>query len=269
MLVLHRRHVTTCRHKSRTYRKCLCPIWLDWRIGRKRVQKPIGTRDWQIAQIRARELEADGIGGEIVPLTIEQATEKYMAYATARGLRQPSLYKYRLLFKQMQAFAQQSGFVFLSQLDTGAVRAFRESWTNKNLSARKKLEHMKAFFRFCHDSGWIKENPAKIIKPPTVNDPPVLPFYDAEMKKILAACDTHRNPDRAIQLRAISLLMRHSGLSIGDACTLCRDKIDKNGLLELYTEKTGTKVRIPLKPEVLDALGKIPKNGDYYFWSGT
>ena len=40
-------------------------------------------------------------------------------------------------------------------------------------------------------------------------------------------------------------------------------------MLELYTEKTGVKVRIPLKPEVLDALKKIPSNGEYYFWSGV
>jgi integrase/recombinase XerD len=87
------------------------------------------------------------------------------------------------------------------------------------------------------------------------------------MKKILAACDSHPSPERAVRLRAIVLLMRHSGLRIGDACTLARDRIH-NGLLELYTAKSGTKVRLPLNPETVKALDKIPGAGSYYFWSG-
>ena len=64
MLVVHRRHVKDCIHTSRAYRKCGCPIWFDWRIGKKRLQKPMGTADWQVAQLRAREMEATGIPRE-------------------------------------------------------------------------------------------------------------------------------------------------------------------------------------------------------------
>jgi integrase/recombinase XerD len=39
-------------------------------------------------------------------------------------------------------------------------------------------------------------------------------------------------------------------------------------LLELYTAKSGTKVRLPLNPEAVAALGKIAAGGSYYFWSG-
>ncbi len=60
--------------------------------------------------------------------------------------------------------------------------------------------------------------------------------------------------------------MRHSGLRIGDACTLHRDRI-KNGILELYTAKSGTKVRLPFNPEAMKALKAVP-SGNYYFWSG-
>jgi integrase/recombinase XerD len=89
-----------------------------------------------------------------------------------------------------------------------------------------------------------------------------------EINKILKACDSHPMPARAVQLRALVLLMRHSGLRIGDACTLNRDRIHK-GTLELYTAKGGTKVRMPLAPAVLEALDRIPKTNDFYFWSGA
>jgi site-specific recombinase XerD len=268
MLVLWRRHTQTCPHKDdgREHLKCRCSIWIDWRIAGKRVRKPLHTRDWQAAQMRARQLEADGITSEVVPLTLEQTSKKFLDDATARGLREASLYKYRLVLKQLKAFGDKVGLVFMSSFGVEELRAFRASWPNKNLSAAKKLEHLKAFFRFCHDSGWIKDNPAKVIKPPKVDDPPVLPFSDDEMKKILQACDTHSQPERAVQLRALVLLMRHSGLRIGDACTLSRERI-QNGVLELYTAKSGTKVRLPLHPSVLKALNKLPVTA-FYFWSG-
>jgi site-specific recombinase XerD len=212
-------------------------------------------------------LEAEGITSGIVPLSLKECGDKFLEDAKARGLREASLYKYRLVLKQLQTFGEKAGVVFIAGFGVEELRGFRASWTNKNLSARKKLEHLKAFFRFCHDSGWIKENPALTIKPPKVDDPPVLPFADAEMKKILKACDTHPSRPRALQLRALVLLMRHSGLRIGDACTLSRDRINA-GLLELYTAKSGTKVRVPLNPVALNALKKVPRTGGYYFWNG-
>lgn len=269
MLNLWRRHEKSCKYDSRDNLKCQCPVWIDWRIAGKRIQHSIGTRDWQVAQMRARQLEADGITrGNAAPTTIEQATKRFTEDAKSRGLRETSLYKYALLFKQLKAFTESRGIVFLAGLNLEELRAFRESWPNKSLSARKKLEYLRAFFRFCHESEWIKSNPAKVLKPPKLDNAPVLPFSEEDMQKILAACDSHPTPARGPQLKALVLLMRHSGLRLGDACTLRRDRINGE-VLELATAKTGTKVRLPLKPEVLQALEKVENRGDYYFWSGV
>jgi integrase/recombinase XerD len=267
MLVLWRRHARTCRYDGRENNKCSCPIWYDWRIGGKRIRKPMKTRDWQVARIRQREMEAEGGLSDTLPQTLEQATQKFLEDAAARGLKAPTLYKYKLVLKQLKTFANGKGLALLSNFGVDELREFRISWTNKNLSAAKKLEHLKSFFRFCHDSGWIKDNPTRAIKPPKVDDPPVLPFSDDDMKKILAACDTHPQPERAKQLRALVLLMRHSGLRIGDASTLHRDRVH-DGTLELYTAKSGTKVRLPLHPDVVKALNQLPAKGGYFFWSG-
>lgn len=97
-----------------------------------------------------------------------------------------------------------------------------------------------------------------------------MPFTDEDMKKILKACDEHPNGNgtsRAVQMRAIVLLMRHTGLRIGDACTLSRDRI-KDGVLTLRTEKGGTTVRLPVHPDALDALRRISEASPYFFWSG-
>jgi integrase len=63
------------------------------------------------------------------------------------------------------------------------------------------------------------------------------------------------------------LLLRHSGLRIGDAVGLNRDRI-KDGKLFLYTQKTGTPVWLPLPPEAITELEALPVR-DHFFWSGN
>jgi integrase/recombinase XerD len=239
---------------------------MDWKLGGKRIQKPIGTRDWQVAQMRAREIEATGLQSETSPQTVEAAASKFLLDAEARGLRESSRRKYRYVLDQLVEFGQQHGYIFLSQLGVDELRLFRQSWANQSLSAQKKLENLRAFFRFCHDSDWIKTNPAKKIKTGRVESVQVLPFEDSDIEKILAACLTHPIKQRRVELKALVLLMRHSGLRIGDAVTLRQDRI-KGGMLELHTAKSGTKVRLPLNPIVLTALRELPA-GTYFFWNG-
>jgi integrase len=62
MLNLWRRHTKKCPHDEREYVRCQCPIWIDWTTTTGgRIRKPPGLRDWQAAQRRARDMEADGL----------------------------------------------------------------------------------------------------------------------------------------------------------------------------------------------------------------
>lgn len=78
-------------------------------------------------------------------------SRKFLADAEARSLREPTLYKYRLLFRQLQEFAALYGLPHVENFDIDWARRFRASWTNKKIAARKKLEAFRAFFRFVHD----------------------------------------------------------------------------------------------------------------------
>ena len=89
-----------------------------------------------------------------------------------------------------------------------------------------------------------------------------MPFTPDEVVAILGACDTAR-------LRAFVLLLRYSGLRVGDVATLAKDRI-QNGKLLLYTQKTGVPVYLSLPQVVLDALESFPHmNEQYYFWGGA
>jgi site-specific recombinase XerD len=269
MLVLWRRHEKRCKYadNGRDHLKCHCPIWIDWRIGGKRIRKPIGTRDWQNAQRISRDMEATGIPSNGAPLTIEEAYQKFIADLTARSLRPSTIRKHELMQRKLQTFCERHGYIFLRQLGIDQVREFRNTWKLNPRTAAKSLERLRSFFKFCVDSEWIEKNPAKAIKSAKVEDADVLPFNESEVKKILKACETFNGNSERI--KALTELMLGSGLRIGDAATISRDKFvkDRDGWkLELRTAKTGVSVFMPLQKQIVDAIQRLP--GKYPFWSG-
>jgi len=178
MLVLHRRHVKACPHQSRTYKKCACPIWYDWRIGRKRIRKPIGTADWRVALELQKHLELEGPATNIAPLTIQEATDNFVEDATvSRGLQEPTLRKYKLLFRRMNEHFKNKGYVFLRQITPEDLREFRLTWKMSPRTASKHIERMKTFFKFALGFEWITKNPALPIAAPKVEPFRIDPLY--------------------------------------------------------------------------------------------
>jgi integrase/recombinase XerD len=189
----------------------------------------------------------------------------------ARKLNESTLYKYRLLFKQVRDFAQRRGFRYLKELDLTALDDFRAEWKDGPRSSQKKLERLKAFFRFCERRKWIDCNPALDLKAPKIQNKPTMPFTHAEMLKVFAALDKygeragHRNAQR---LKAFILVLRYSGMRIGDTVRCAVDRITENKLF-LYTQKTGVPVYCILPDFVLRELDAAPKSSEgHFFWTG-
>jgi integrase/recombinase XerD len=281
MLDINRRHRKRCkhRHEGRLWRHCDCPIHVDGFLGGRRLRKTMGTRNWTLAIGTIRDWE---IAGRIVEeeqpqqlTTVTDARKAFLADAKARNLRPPTLYKYDLLLRQLQKFADNAGLTVINQFDLSTLRNFRESWPNRNIAGKKKLEALRTFFQFCREGGWMTQNPAMMLKAPKTSTPPTLPFSDEEMNRILAACSQYSanyggtGHANARRLRALVLLLENSGLRIRDAVTLRRDRIDDKGNLFLHTAKTGTPVKLPLPPAVVEALSNvIGTNSQYFFWTG-
>ena len=289
MLRLWRRHEIgcaastncRCRKTRRECHCCRCPLWVDGFLGASRVRKSLGTGDWTKAdrkrwgmEISWEEKGSLPSGPEPEPVSIAAACEAFLSDAGARGLRDSTCYKYRLLFSQMKNFARDSGLRFLREFDIAALRKFRASWPNRNFSAQKKLESLRTFFRFAQANGWLGDNPGVKLESPATRRPQILPFTCEEMICVLAACDAYQDNygrtgrANARRLRALVLLLRYSGLRIGDAVSLSRERI-AGGKLFLYTAKTGTPVWCPLPDFVIQALELVAgASAKYYFWTG-
>jgi len=196
---------------------------------------------------------------------VAEAVTKFIDDAKARQLSGETVRKYQnLLERRVIAWCESKGYRLLKQIDVGAVREFRTTWDDGPNYATKNLERMRAFFRFCEQARWVDRNPAVSVKAPKVKHAATLPFSAEEMKRILDACE--RYPGNADRMKAFVLTMRHSGLRIGDTIALKRYRLKGNKLF-LYTQKTGTPVYVPLPPAVVEALGKLNGDGEYFFTS--
>jgi site-specific recombinase XerD len=280
MLSIYRRHRRACPHRNqgRKYRRCQCPIWADGFLGGQEIRKSLGLRDWARAQDKVREWEAENrqTVEQAQPVTLSEATEKFLADAEARKLNESTIYKYKLLFSRLKDFATRLGLRFLCELaDVDKLSQFRAEWKDGPRSSLKKLERLWAFFHFAERRKWVEGNPARELKAPKVTLRPTMPFTRDEMIAILAAADellSEKQPhgkDNARRLRALILLLRYSGLRISDAVRCSTEQI-VDGKLRLYTQKTGTPVYCPLPDFVVTELELIPgMSTRFWFWTGN
>jgi integrase/recombinase XerD len=175
----------------------------------------------------------------------------------------------------MQDFTDRAGYRFLFELNVDVLTTFRGTWKDGALSSLKKLERMRTFFNFAVRRKWVADNPAMELKAPKVQLRPTLPFTHDQIVKTLAAIEkraaetAHNGRANVRRLRALVLLLRYSGMRIGDAVSLTVDRIDGNRLF-LYTAKTGTPVYTVLPDFLVKALEATPRTtGRYYFWTGA
>jgi integrase/recombinase XerD len=208
------------------------------------------------------------------PITIQIAQDRLLADMAAQKLTESTIAKYRQLFKQMTAFAQDRGLRYLKELDLTMLDAFRSGWKDGARSSAKKLERIRSFLRFAQQRDWIVKNPAVSLRAPRVTLCPTLPYTTEQMQGILAAIDKYRDlfpargRENALRLRGLVLLLRYSGLRIGDAVSLTTDRVQGDRLF-LYTHKTGVAVNTILPNFVLKALELIPRVTDrHFFWNG-
>jgi site-specific recombinase XerD len=275
MLTIFRYHTKQCRYDSRDEQRCRCPIHVDWTSDGHRLQKSLQIRDWQAAQRKVRDMEADGIeaylagaNGNHSALTVKKATDDFEADAK-NDIKPSTLKQYKILFARLNAYCKEHGYVFLRQLGVVQVREFRASWTTWSpRTSGKHIERLKRFFRWCVENGWLKDSPAKPLKSPKVGETDVVPFSEEEVEKVLKACKAYSGPNKS-RLLVLTNLMLATGLAIGDATTLSKKRVvetDEGYSVELRRAKTGAAVSCPIPNDLAKSI--LALDSDTPFWSG-
>jgi len=261
MLHLYRRHLASCgRTKRRT--DCSCPVWVQGKLGEREIRKSLGIRNWSAAQKMVRDWEASP--SEMV--LVRDALTRFVSDCAARNVGDAQMGKYRLLEREMvDQFAERA----IGSISTDELAEYRESWKLSPISAQKKLERLRTFFRFCVSRGWCSRNSAEGIKLPKFQRRQVEPFSEDEMQKIMEALNKYPDspPGRRVQVRAFVLMLRYTGLRIGDVVSMHSSSIEA-GSVRKQTHKTGAVVRLPLHDSVHDAIKELGR-GTFFFWSGN
>jgi integrase len=281
-LAIYRRHSTSCKFYGRLRRdsrsqKCDCTIWVQGSLGSEYIRRTLDLTSWQAAQDLVRGWEASGQVGVTqaeIP-EVPDAVERFFDDIKARGLSQATIGKQNVLLrKQFVPWCRSRGFRYLKQIGVDEITQFRTTWADGPLSKSKKQERLKGFFHFCVVREWTRTNPVHGMKPVKVPPSQTLPFDEKQIAAILEACDRYSikgiyGEENRKRLKALSLLLRYSGLRIRDAVTCERERLVK-GKLFLYQAKTGTPVYCPLPPSVVEALeGLKSPSTKYFFWTGN
>ncbi|MFL6312988.1 MAG: tyrosine-type recombinase/integrase [Terriglobales bacterium] len=284
MLSVYTRHYPPCNKRDANYRRCRCPKWINGTLPSGQfIRESAGTRSWETAERKVRliDFQSDPLRPSAPEsdcrISIEKAVKDFLADEQGRKLANTSTCQSKtLLEKQLLPWAQSGSLQFLDELTTSKLREFRTSWENGALTTQRKHHRLNGFFAFCMENDWLLKNPSKRMKPVKVSPKPTDYFTPEEFSKIIDGTYAYGNwrggrdfEHRPLRLRTLIFLMRWSGLSILDAVTLERRRLEGNRLF-LYRHKTGVPVYVPIPPVVANLLNGLPNsNPHYFFWSGN
>jgi integrase len=279
MLTLYRRHKKSCEHRDegRECTDCRCPIWVAGSLDGKEIRKSLRL-NWKDANKWVHKQESGQASGKLDAagrVTIAQACESFLADAQTRRLTKSTLGRHQIIFRHLGSFVNSRSLRFLDELDTDALTRFRATWKGESaLTDLRKLERLKAFFKFAIRNGYVEKNPAATMSNPKIRPNPTLPFSPEEMVAILASAEqriaeSDQGRNRWRRARALILFLRYTGLRISDAVGCSTDRL-RDGKLRLYTQKTGQHVYVPVPEFVVKELERTPRLSDsHWFLTGN
>lgn len=279
VVTVYRRHSKICPQKDNRYsRKCDCPAWLQYQHNGKQRKITAGTRSWERAELRARDIER-GAGApsvEAAPLMLVHAINRYLDAISDPKLRRKSIQRPKRMMKLLGDFCylHKPPVEFVRDITPMLLEEWRSTWTFKAYSSSPKMHDSaaRAFFKWCHDMELIMRNPYQNLSRYKSVDPQTMPLTPTEVQAILDAIETlpKITAEMKYKVRGLVLLQRWSGLAITDALTLSRTALHSDNSIELRRTKTGEAVVTSVPPEVADHLRMMPnEHAGYFFWDGV
>jgi site-specific recombinase XerD len=191
---------------------------------------------------------------------VKPVAEAITAFENHIASLQPTTQRrYKIVTREFQPFCEPAGLHDIGQGGVEDLDAYRAARKLSPITAAKELVMLRQFFAFCFERRWIDANVAKKIKTPrNIKPEEVVPYTQAEITRMIAACDGIGHDDYTRQrARAVVLLLRYSGLRISDVSTLERDRV-RDGQILLRTQKKGGQVFLPIPDELQQALDALP-----------
>ncbi len=284
-LQLYRRHRKECEadrpedsrsgqfeEGRRGWKRCSCLIHVSGTLDGKFRRQSTGCWTWDDAKGRAVEWEKAGSWLAETPLpssspsqppqpaenskattvgtTVEEALQAFLTKCANREIRPSTLAKYKTFTKQLRAYCDRQGYVYIDQLGVLDMDCFYGSWKDGIRVKAKKLERLKGFINFCLKRRWIAEDIASDLEPPVGASEvlPKSPFEDDELQRIYDACDKIGPPTKpgagyrdwgGEDVKDFIYLSIYTGLRISDVALFDVSKRLNGNDVYLRMHKTG------------------------------
>ena len=258
LITIFVRHSADCKYRGDEFcKRCNCKKHLRWTQNGKQRRMKTGSRSWagaeEIKQHLASQLAGQPTPAQnTAPRTLADAIEVFMADKKSQGITADVLGRYERELARLRDFAERKGIFTAAGLSRELLIEYKADWEDLYPSGNTQSvvqARLKNFLRFCFDSQWMVRIPK--LSRVKVDDVPTLPLTDEEYKRLLKTVPvSFPNPKKALRVRALVRLMRHSGLAIVDAATLRRADLIQDKAKRLYRivtarQKTGTDVIVP------------------------
>jgi integrase/recombinase XerC len=130
------------------------------------------------------------------------------------------------------------------------------------MSVNRTKSALRSFFAFCQESGWLRENPARLIRssPTSPKEPSLLTEKDiGRLRDVCGACGTRKTASRD---RLVLELLLGTGMRLGSLVSLNIGDIDlKSGIAQIRTKGNG-RDKVFLNPELQRLIARHLRNTD-------
>jgi integrase/recombinase XerD len=278
------RHGADCPFAERgeEFRKCRCRKSVRW-TDEKGVQhrESCRTRSWEGAEKYRRDLEKRLESGQDGRVTVDQAIDRFLETMSTRkagkGVSRGVELKYKRELPRFAQFCEECGKTHMLDVILSDVTSYQARWEKLYPSLRTRVKvqgRLRTFLRFAFINGWLKQNISdpNVLEPFDADPAPANPLSPEEYEKLLATIPAvFTDANKAARVRALLQAMRYTGLAISDAVKLPRRAIESAGKMHYvrtFRKKTGSKVLVPIPPDIAKELLAV-SNGDpeYLFWN--
>jgi integrase/recombinase XerD len=281
LITIFVRHSPGCKYAGDEFcKRCNCRKHLRWSLDGKQHRRQAGTRSWAEAEEVKDRLAAQLSGKAPAPesakgQTIAQAVEVFTQDKKNQDVTPKVLAKYKRELARLKGYCEERGIFVLSGLTKELLTGYAATWPDSYpaSSTRSRVrDRLSTFLRYCYQAEWLPRIPK--LSPVKVEQAPTMPLTAKEYAHLLDTtyATFADEPGRAVRVRALIQLMRHSGLAIRDALTLKREEIthDSEGYsIVTSRQKTGTHVSVPIPADVAQEILAVANgNAVYVFWSG-
>jgi len=227
--------------------------YIDYYVKGVRKRKKIGPSK-QVAELALKDVELKIAKGEYLgiyedkKITLAQFAEEYLAYARANKAPMSVRRDLISLVPLTTAFP-----AYVSEITTKAIEEYkaRRLETVKPATINKELALLKHMFTKAIEWGYVKQNPAKLVK--LLKEPPGRLRYltPEELTRLLDASAPHLKP--------IVLMAVHTGMRRREILSLRWADVDlRKRTITLTKTKNNERRIIPINAQLADVLRSVP-----------